>query len=460
MFDHNSRGSTPPPGAFDYEQSHSVLYSIDAGFTCKHFSLENVIFKDPAADGVNHAGTGTTEKFTALGCKGFDRTRTRSDIQFSTMPLEVIISDYVGHSIETENLVALSQDTTVSISNCIIEKLDWAMDSPAGEEYGKLFLDNVRTTDYAYLGTCSIKASNCDLTVPEDGRWNNIRTGTTFSDTKIRLPYDDTTGAVTSFYPLASTADHEIEFNGCEFIIDSLTVPVTPTGFLIQDAGAFSVANSALYTRKRIFNNCTFDPRAEFSVDCYRNGTWQFNDCKWGGTDYVIRWLSATNTYLDVTINGGDFTEVTGDFLSGSWAVRDQVTTVGWLRLRGDFYGAGATGLQTSAGTITDAWGLENTRRIDTSSVPTEGLLNDTILLNNAVFGTGNRYSCTTPSATGGAVFRVSGQCGVVKDTTANRVSPTANDIGLTYMDTTLDADGHMIWWNGAAWVDAQGLVV
>lgn len=46
------------------------------------------------------------------------------------------------------------------------------------------------------------------------------------------------------------------------------------------------------------------------------------------------------------------------------------------------------------------------------------------------------------------------------KDTTANRPTPGANDLGLMYMDTTLDADGKPIWWNGTAWVDATGATV
>ena len=43
---------------------------------------------------------------------------------------------------------------------------------------------------------------------------------------------------------------------------------------------------------------------------------------------------------------------------------------------------------------------------------------------------------------------------------TANRPTPSTTDVGLMYFDTTLDADGHPIWWNGSAWIDAQGLVV
>ncbi len=49
---------------------------------------------------------------------------------------------------------------------------------------------------------------------------------------------------------------------------------------------------------------------------------------------------------------------------------------------------------------------------------------------------------------------------GVVKNTTANRPTLSATDIGVQYFDTTLDADGKPIWWTGTAWVDATGLVV
>ena len=33
-------------------------------------------------------------------------------------------------------------------------------------------------------------------------------------------------------------------------------------------------------------------------------------------------------------------------------------------------------------------------------------------------------------------------------------------DVGIMYLDTTLDADGKPIWWTGTAWVDATGAVV
>lgn len=54
--------------------------------------------------------------------------------------------------------------------------------------------------------------------------------------------------------------------------------------------------------------------------------------------------------------------------------------------------------------------------------------------------------------------FKLIGGAG--KGTTAQRPTPGANDYGAVYLDTTLDADGKPIWWNGTAWVDATGAVV
>jgi len=48
----------------------------------------------------------------------------------------------------------------------------------------------------------------------------------------------------------------------------------------------------------------------------------------------------------------------------------------------------------------------------------------------------------------------------VGRNTTANRPALTSADVGVMYLDNTLDADGKPIWWNGTAWVDATGAVV
>lgn len=65
-----------------------------------------------------------------------------------------------------------------------------------------------------------------------------------------------------------------------------------------------------------------------------------------------------------------------------------------------------------------------------------------------ARFNTGNSYRLATQGAD------------PTKNTTANRPTLVASDIGTIYFDTTLDADGKPIWWTGTAWVDATGATV
>lgn len=48
----------------------------------------------------------------------------------------------------------------------------------------------------------------------------------------------------------------------------------------------------------------------------------------------------------------------------------------------------------------------------------------------------------------------------VSKGATASRPTLTANDVGVTYLDTTLAASGKPIWWNGSNWVDTSGTIV
>lgn len=48
----------------------------------------------------------------------------------------------------------------------------------------------------------------------------------------------------------------------------------------------------------------------------------------------------------------------------------------------------------------------------------------------------------------------------VFSGTTAERPVLNAQAVGVVYLDTTLAADGKPITWNGAAWVDATGVIV
>jgi hypothetical protein len=80
----------------------------------------------------------------------------------------------------------------------------------------------------------------------------------------------------------------------------------------------------------------------------------------------------------------------------------------------------------------------------------------------NTVFiqgGTANRYDIY---AIGGTGVTNSGTdtVGRKKGPTSVRPTLTSKDEGYLFLDTTLDADGKPIWWNGTGWVDATGAIV
>jgi hypothetical protein len=74
--------------------------------------------------------------------------------------------------------------------------------------------------------------------------------------------------------------------------------------------------------------------------------------------------------------------------------------------------------------------------------------------------GNGNRYRNLLSIGGIGILDNGTGTIGLQKGTTLQRPTLAASDIGYLFLDTTLDADGKPIWWNGTAWVDATGASV
>jgi hypothetical protein len=71
--------------------------------------------------------------------------------------------------------------------------------------------------------------------------------------------------------------------------------------------------------------------------------------------------------------------------------------------------------------------------------------------------GKASSYVCTASGTSG--TWRVDKYTTNIS-TTGSRPTLTSNDAGVIYLDTTLDADGKPIWWNGTSWIDATGTVV
>jgi hypothetical protein len=86
--------------------------------------------------------------------------------------------------------------------------------------------------------------------------------------------------------------------------------------------------------------------------------------------------------------------------------------------------------------------------------------LGDTIV-NPAVSATSpvKEWVCTVAGVGGVGTWRAASWI-TTKGATAFRPTLTASDVGVGYLDSTLNAAGKPIWWTGTAWVDAVGAVV
>jgi hypothetical protein len=458
VLDMNARGSPPPASDFDYQHSHAIAVEPPAGISIAHCRFPGLIIKDPAADGINisPSSTGSIDSVQINDFLEIDRTRVRSSIECSRLPNSLVVTGAKCHRIESEPVSVSTTPKKILLANCDIEILDIGEDTTAVPTLVELHMVNVTTTSGTALANVRVVASNC--TLRQDGGILYYLYKSTFTGCTFLHAYDS---AANSISPLnvfwrSANADVSVDFNACRFVIDSDNDAIAPTGYLVNPSHVTTAANIAKF--RATFNNCRFDKRAQGSVSCQRNGTWQLNDCTFGGTLAAISYGVTAGNGIDVTVNGGNFSAVTGASVRGTWTVVDQSTSIAWLRMSGDWIGV-TTPVATSTGATAGADNqLVNTRVMPMAATPAGGLKGDVIEI-PPTDGKPDQYRCVTSSASA-ATFRMTRQAGVTKGTTANRPALTTKDTGARYLDTTLAAGGKPIVWTGTAWVDSLGATV
>lgn len=455
VFDNNARASAAPPGDYDYQQSHTIRLAPATGTTIKLVRYDNVVIKDPVADGMNNQDVGTIRDFIISNSSEIDRTRTRSSIQMSKIPENLVITNFTGFAIETENTTTLTARKSMQISNARVQLLDIQMGAAAAEnKYGDLWIDNVVVDgvdvvfgreNQAIFNYTTVHASNSRLPVPSDGRWNALGLGSSFVNCEILIPYNAATGALTPLDMRPISVDTGVTLDRVRFMIDyEGTLPVAATGYLVAGLEAYAVG--AAYRAEFTISNSYFDPRTEASVSTSRNGTYVLRDNVYGGTGYAINIGTTAGQFSDVTIDGGDFRAVTGEGIRASWLSADQVTTISRARLTGVHHGDAAAKIVTVSGTMTNAdnW-FYNDRTVLVSSLPTDGLRGDRVKLGTVAYGTTNDYTCTVPSATGTAVYRPRTNVVTLSKTTTgvgNVGGGTDDLVSYALPANTLNADG------------------
>lgn len=452
FIDNNARGSTPPTEGFGYEQSHTFRVGVFPGFTLNSITFDNVGIKDPAADGFNNSGEGVVKEYRVInGSRVIDRTRKRSDVQMSRMPKVVIVDNFIGKNIESENITEPTEEVKFIISNSVVEGIDLAPGIKALS-----LLTNVTTSLYTILGYHKVIATNCKLKIGTAnlGKCDHLMRGSKISNSEILLNYDETTNAVQplDLRHVNNLLETDVSFINCDFKIDH-EGDITPTGYLVTGSLGYPSTGAKKNLKKLI--NCTFDERAFGSVNCNRNGEWVLDDNIYGGTDRAI-YVTATTGFLSrVFVNNADFRNVTGKAfqLSGSNLYE--------LYLTGVHHGLKSVEIGRDSGALLSAI-IRSNRSIFVDSLPAAAIKGDTLVLNNVASGSVSEYQAVTSAALAEATsqFVMKRQTSVIKGASTSRPTLTSRDIGYKYLDTTLSNAGKPIIWTGTQWVDMNGIVV
>ena len=401
VVDGNARGSAAPDTLTQFEQSHAFNITGASGVTVKLVRFHNVIFKDPNADGIKNSShpTATILDLVVSNCHEIDRTTFRSGIQMSRMPHRLTVTGYTGARIEVEEDIAHSYDRRITLSNCHVNKIDIGF-HPDSTVAGQGIIVGCTTTVSSRFAYGEFKVSNSDLILSGDGRMLNAARLADFVNTTIRLPFNAETGAVVALDPRPTSKAQHVTFAGCHFDIDAGgSISVASNAALIYGQEAAPVADLANVSY--LFDGCTFDSRAAIVARAYRNGRWTFRQCRYAASAHVFTWFSSDGYAVELVVDGGDFSGVTGAFISAAWSTSfDQTTAIRKLVLLGQHYGAASSNIATTAGQPTGVSGITNARQVVAPSLPTAAIQGDRYSVNQPAAGGVCEYVATTGSAT------------------------------------------------------------
>lgn len=454
FIDHNATGSATPSPSTAYQHSHTFFIAIDSGGTCNDVRFINVVVSDPPADVFNNSGLGGVKRYSVDNCSVENRTRSRSDIQFSRAPETAVISGFIGSRIESE--LDGSQpysESSISISNSVVSILELSSRTDHSASY---LLSNVKTTGRVIIESGFVSASGCDFALGVYGeitkfqRFNLLLPGSKFSNTRFLLNYTTGTSEVAGLYLYNTTRDSSVGFSNCRFEIDYAgPLPSDPVGYAIFSN--YDTFNPSTYMNSITVDSCWFDPRLYGSVDTSANSPsneWILRDNTYGGISSAIKLGSNASSLTRVVIDGGDFSGVTGNgfYLSAS------SSSASTINFSGVHIGAKALVIDG------DVFAMSNmlyagSRTVLSPNTPGEGFPGDKWIHPSPVIGGGLSYVCVSGSYLGAATWRLVEQYGIKKDSSVNRPAVNSMDVGLLFLDTTLDANGKLIHYNGSSWV-------
>lgn len=449
------------PGAYTYEQAHAIaIYTTGTTSKYRSVTVKNVFTKDKVGGGIVFAA-GAADTVHVENCHGVNwgyAGGQRGDLEFQMTIGNGLIINCTGRFTQFEpNVTTPNAGLTNSFlgyENCLYKVFDIIGFS------GSLQAQRVSLTNCSNGSDGDVWFRNCvadviggKLRATGGTDWRNIIARWHGGEVVVGV---ETSGNTFQTLNISSTTltKVDVRFFGTEFSADA-TANGSTTGYAIKNGAAVPEASVANFLV--MFSECKFSTAFENIADCYRNGTWIFRQC-----DLASR-------------SGGWALQVGGDTTNASAVTIDDcnLNNIGGQLVRVGSAGASAWSL-TFAGQMDYAKFIMGNRPVteyqDTkikqngywlsNARPAAGGLNGQIVkIRKPTIGSASEFVVSAGSLTA-ATFLSSAQAGVSKNITGSRPTPNANDIGLLYMDTTLDADGKPIWWTGTIWVDATGLAV
>lgn len=468
FIDNNASGSAPPGGAYAYEHSHTFYIGIGKNnlhqtCTCLDVAFSNVTVSDPAADVFNSSSYGGIYRYSVTNCSVENRSRTRSDVQFSYAPGSVTITGFRGSIIEIElNPTQYFDESDITITGGVVSRLQV---SGLDDFDLRLNVTGLNSTGDTAFESGKFYISDCVLTLGLYGgsttvqRFNHLQDGCVFTDTTFRHSYDAGTGQVGALYVYNTVADSTVTFRDCRFEIDHAgALPSAAVGAMLQSDGTSFSPTTVL--NHIVVENCWFDPRCYESIVVRPysiNKRWTLVNNTYGGVHAALRIGGRASSASHTVISGGDFTNVTGN---GFYFQTSGSVGASSITLSGSHIGEKAFAIGGYSGSALTDVTFYSDRSVLSTTAPTDGFLGDTWTDTSAAYGEGWKYVCTAGGYSSNATWALFSQKGVKTGTTAQRPAAGAMDAGLAYRDTTLHANGRTIWFSGTAWYAEDGTAV
>lgn len=444
--DHNASGSAAPTNDWAYEQSHTISFAAGTGHRIESIIYDSLVIDDPAADGYNHAYAGRVGKIHYKNPIERNRTRKRSSIQETYCSDLTIIDNPYIYSIESEPTVEAKADSRLIVNGGVVTDMDIGVKGnnfKVNVDINKTVVEN----KFNIGGTAIIRVDSAYLKINKD--WNRIQghTDIKFNKCTIAIHYERGVS-----YPLRFTRTDRkpanCEFYKCDFIFDSDDEMITTSASLVDNKNGTAISNEDTHLLTYLFEECTFDERATTAIRLDRMGTVNLKNNTYSGTEQAILWADTSTATTRVTIDGGDFSKVTG--LGFKSALTNNPESL--ITLKGDWVGQNALSWDSISGNFSSFGGrIFNTRVSNlVDALPSSALAGDRInTTSDTSLGSVTQYICTSTSKSS-AEWVCSKQAGIASYQTDSLPLLTPNDVGARAIDSTLNKT---VTWTGAAWI-------